>query len=152
LTQRLAVRPPPRAVQLPPGAAPVRATYCCGLRWLRPSSSSHHRHVPSCMHCYSAVRTPSTGARHTVVTSRCFGRRTASPHRRQAGTSNLLTHDDVRAMKAAGSIGYAVNQGHCPRWSRDRSPRGRRGQRQQKTLKIEKNLNSDYHVGRIDYV
>jgi hypothetical protein len=82
------------------------------LWWSRLSSSSHHRHMPTCTHCCSAVMTPSTHVRHTVATSRCFGRcwwRIASPHRRQAGTSNLLMHDDARETKAAGSIGSVMN-------------------------------------------
>jgi hypothetical protein len=55
----------------------------------------------------SAVRTLSMDARHMMATSRCFGRcwqRTVSPHHRQAGTSNLLMHDDARATKAVESI------------------------------------------------
>jgi hypothetical protein len=100
--QRLAVRPPP-------GAALWRSNlHCLLLRWSRPSLSSHRRHVPTYMHYCSAVRTPSTGARHTVGTSRCCGRcwwRTTSPHHWQAGTFNLLMHDDMRATKAIGSIG-----------------------------------------------
>jgi hypothetical protein len=38
-----------------------------------------------------------------------------SPHHRQVGTSNLLLHDDVRATKAAGSIGSTAKQG-CSPW------------------------------------
>jgi hypothetical protein len=82
------------------GAVICTACYCGGR--------GHRRHVPTCMHYCNAVRTPSTSARHTVGTSRCCGRcwwRTASPHRRQAGTSNLLMHDDMRATKAIRSIG-----------------------------------------------
>jgi hypothetical protein len=41
--------------------------------------------------------------------SGCFWRRTVRPHRRQAGTSNLLIYDDVRAMKVIRSIGSTVN-------------------------------------------
>jgi hypothetical protein len=113
----------------------VRATYCCDGR------GHHHWRVPTCTRYCSAVRTLSTCARHTVVTSRCSGRcwrRTASPHRRQAGTSNLLMHDDARATKAARSIGYVANQGCCPRWSRDRSTRGRRSRSRRKTSRIGK--------------
>jgi hypothetical protein len=62
------------------------------------------------------------GIRHTVATSRCSGQRTVSPHRRQAGTFNLLMHDDARATKADGSIVSAANQRRCPRWSRSISP------------------------------
>jgi hypothetical protein len=43
-------------------------------------------------------------------------------------------------------------QGRGPWWSRDRSPRGRRGRRQRKTSRVKKNLSSDYHVRGIDYV
>jgi hypothetical protein len=67
--------------------------------------------APTCTHCCSAVRALSTGARLTTATLRCFMRywqRMVSPHHRQVGTSNLLLHDDVRVMKAARSIGYAV--------------------------------------------
>jgi hypothetical protein len=80
-------------------------------------------------------------ARRTVATSRCSmrcERRTMSPHRRQAGTSNLLLHDDAKATNAAGSIGSVAKQGRGPRWSRDRSPRGRHSRRQRKTSRIEK--------------
>jgi hypothetical protein len=44
--------------------------------------------------------------RRTTVTSRCFTRcerRTTSHHYRQVETFNLLLHDDMRAMNAAGS-------------------------------------------------
>jgi hypothetical protein len=37
-----------------------------------------------------------------------------NPHHRQAETSNLLMHDDVRVMKIVRSIGSAVNQWCCP--------------------------------------
>jgi hypothetical protein len=137
MTHKLAVKLPPWVVQPPPGDAlwrgrPRRLL----LRWSRPSSLSRRQRVLTCTHCYSAVRTLSTGVRHTMATSRCSRRcwwRMVSPHHRLAGTSNLIVHDDVRAMKATGSIGSAVNQGCFPRWSRDRSPRGRGGRRQRKT-------------------
>jgi hypothetical protein len=72
------------------------------------------------------------GARHTVATSKCSGhgwQRTVSPHHRQAGTYNLLMHDNVRATKATKSIGSMANQGCWPRWSQDSSPQGRGGRR-----------------------
>jgi hypothetical protein len=37
-----------------------------------------------------------------------------SPHCRQAGTFNMLLHDDMRATKAAKSIGFVMKQGCCP--------------------------------------
>jgi hypothetical protein len=80
-------------------------------------------------------------ARRTTATSRCSTlceRRTTSPHRRQAGTSNLLLHDDARATNAAGSIGSTAKQGCGPWWSLDRSPRGRLDRRQRKTSRIKK--------------
>jgi hypothetical protein len=67
---------------------------------------------------------------------RCWWR-TMSHHHRLAGTSNLLVHDDVRAMKAIGSIGSVVKRSISPGW---------RGRRQRKISMIEKNLSSDYHV------
>jgi hypothetical protein len=68
-------------------------------------------------HRCSAVRAPGTGSRRTISTSRYSARcwqRTTSPHRQQAGTFNLLLHDDVRATKAARSIGSAAKQGRYP--------------------------------------
>jgi hypothetical protein len=43
-----------------------------------------------------------------------------SHHHRLAGTSNLLVHDDARAMKAIGSIGSAVKRSISPgaTWSK----------------------------------
>jgi hypothetical protein len=59
----------------------------------------------------TAVRILSTDARHTIATLRCSRRRMMSPHHRQAGTFNLLMHDDVRVTKVTGSIGSPMNQG-----------------------------------------
>jgi hypothetical protein len=85
-----------------PCASPVAASNTASTmdvggrppRWLRTSS-------PACMRYYNAVRTLSTGTRCTTAHSRysahCW-RRTTSPHRRQAKTSNLLLHDDTRVM------------------------------------------------------
>jgi hypothetical protein len=70
-------------------------------------------------HYCIAVRTPSMGASCMIATSRCSvrcWRRMVSPHLRQAGTSNLMLHDNMRAMKATRSIGSVVKQGRCPQW------------------------------------
>jgi hypothetical protein len=96
--------PPPSSVVRPP----LGVMLWCGrahhllLQWSRPSS--RHWCVPACTHCCSALRTPSTGARCTTATSRCSSHcwwRTMSPHQRQAGTFNMLLHDDARATKVA---------------------------------------------------
>jgi hypothetical protein len=107
-----------------------------------PTASRRRVAAQSCAPPAVAVVEAVVVARRTTTTSRCSTRcerMTTSPHRRQAGTSNLLLHDDARATNAAGSIGSAVKQGRGPRWSRDRSPRGRRGRRQRKTSRIKKN-------------
>jgi hypothetical protein len=78
------------------------------------------RRALACTHCCSAVRTPSTCTKHTTTTLRCSTRcwpRTASSHRWQAGTSNMLLHGDTKVTKAVRSIGYVANQGRCPQWS-----------------------------------
>jgi hypothetical protein len=106
-----------------------------------PTASRRHAATQPCVPPAVAVVEAVVVARRTTANSRCSmrcERRTTSPHRRQAGTSNLLLHDDARATNAAGSIGSVAKQGRGPRWSRDRSPRGRRGRRQQKTSRIEK--------------
>jgi hypothetical protein len=107
-----------RSSQRPPlGAILWRSVHRLPPRWSRPSSSSRWRRAAACTHYFNAVRTPCTGTRHMMATSRCSvrcWRRTASPPRRQAGTFNLLLHVDARAAKAARSIGYTAKQGRCP--------------------------------------
>jgi hypothetical protein len=106
-----------------------------------PTASRRRAAAQPCAPPAVAVVEAVVVARRTVATLRCSTRcerRTTSPHRRQAGTSNLLLHDNARATNAAGSIGSAMKQGCDPRWSRDRSPRGRCGRRQRKTSRIKK--------------
>jgi hypothetical protein len=112
-----------RSVAARPCTLPVAAVS-------RPSSLSCCQRVLTCMHCCSVVRTPSSGH---------YCQRTVSPYYRQAGSFNLLMHDNARAMKDAGSIGSVVNEGRYPRWSRDRSPWGCCGRRPWKTSRIRKN-------------
>jgi hypothetical protein len=107
-----------------------------------PTASRRRAATQPCAPPAVAVVEAVVVARRTTSTLRCSmrcERRTTSPHRLPAGTSNLLLHDDARVTNAVGSIGSAVKLGRGPRWSRDRSPRGRRGRRQWKTSRIEKN-------------
>jgi hypothetical protein len=93
--------------------------------WSR--SSSRQRRASACTNCCSEVRAPSMGATRKMATSRCSTRcwqRAMGPHHRQAGISNLLLHDDVRAKKAARSIESTAKQGCSPRWNEIDLPRG----------------------------
>jgi hypothetical protein len=111
------------------------------------------RRASACTHCCSAVRTPSTCTKHTTTTLRCSTccwQRTVSSHRWQAGTSNMLLHGDMKVTKAIRSIGYVANQGRCPQWSWDRSPREQRVSKATEDF-YDQNL-IRCHVWRINHV
>jgi hypothetical protein len=123
LMQRLVVRlpPPPGGPSSPcsedggqiatPGGPIASKSAVVRAACYRGGQGHRWRYTRTCTHCCSVVRTLSTSAGHTTATSRCSTcclQRTVSPPRRQEKTSNLLLHDDVRAMKAAISIESAT--------------------------------------------
>jgi hypothetical protein len=93
--------------------------------------------------------------RRTAATSMCSTRcerRTMSLHCRQAGTSNLLLHDDAGATNATGSIGSTAKQGSGPGEVEIDLPGGGAVEGSGRLRGSKKNLNSDYHIGGIDCV